>query len=159
MIRAKQQGLQVFTLIAMFAVLAGCGTGSSPDNTPNPPAGDTTPPSVPANLQATAPSPTQVQLTWAASTDSGGAGLAGYRVYRNGSTTPLASPTTNNYTDGSVAASTAYSYQVRAFDAATPPNESGLSAAANSTTPAVADTTPPSVPTSVQATAPTPTQV
>jgi uncharacterized repeat protein (TIGR03806 family) len=159
MIRTKQQGLRFFPSAVMWAVLAGCGTSSSPDNTPNPPAGDTTPPSVPVNLQASAPTPTQVQLTWAASTDTGGAGLAGYRVYRNGSTTPLASPTTNSYTDNTVVASTAYTYQVRAFDAATPANESALSAAANVTTPALADTTPPSVPANLQASAPTPTQV
>ena len=156
----KLQGLRFITVAAVCAILTGCGTGGAYDNTPNPPPADTTPPSVPASLQATAPTPTQVQLTWAASTDNaGGSGVAGYRVYRNGSATALASPTTNSYTDNTVAASTTYTYQVRAFDAATPPNESGLSAAASVTTPAAADTTPPLVPTNLQATAPTPTQV
>ena len=156
----KLQGLRFITVAAVGAFLSGCGTGSAYDNTPNPPPADTTPPSVPASLQATAPTPTQVQLTWAASTDNaGGSGVAGYRVYRNGSATALASPTTNSYTDSTAAASTTYTYQVRAFDAATPPNESGLSATASVTTPAAADTTPPSVPTNLQATAPTPTQV
>ncbi|MCL4777171.1 MAG: PQQ-dependent sugar dehydrogenase [Gammaproteobacteria bacterium] len=83
-----------------------------------------------------APAATQVQLNWSASTDSGGSGLAGYRVYRNGSATPLATPTVNSYTDNSVAAGTAYSYRVSAVDAAAPANESALSAAANVTTPA-----------------------
>ena len=158
--RAKLQGLLFIAFAVSCVALSGCGTGNSYDNDPNPPAADTTPPSVPANLQATAPAPTQVQLTWGASTDNaGGRGLAGYRVYRNGSATPLASPTTNSYADNSVAANTTYTYQVRAFDAATPPNESGLSVTANITTPAAADTTPPSVPANLQATAPTPTQV
>jgi len=158
--RAKLQGLLFIAFAVGCVALSGCGTGNSYDNDPNPPAADTTPPSVPANLQATAPAPTQVQLTWGASTDNaGGRGLAGYRVYRNGSATPLASPTTNSYADNSVAANTTYTYQVRAFDAATPPNESGLSVTANITTPAAADTTPPSVPANLQATAPTPTQV
>ncbi len=158
--RTKLQGLPSIALLIAFAALAGCGTGNSYDNTPNPPPADTTPPSVPTNLQASAPGPTQVQLTWTASTDNtGGAGLAGYRVYRNGSATPLASPTTSSYTDTTVTAGTAYTYQVRAFDAATPPNESGLSAVANITTPAASDTTPPSVPTNLQASAPGPTQV
>ena len=67
----------------------------------------------------------------------GGAGLAGYRVYRNGSTTPLASPTTNSYTDNTVVASTAYTYRVSAVDRATPPNESAQSGQAAVTTPAV----------------------
>ena len=33
---------------------------------------------------------TQVSLSWSASTDTGGSGLAGYRVFRNGSMTPIA---------------------------------------------------------------------
>src|ERR1041385_1866616 len=41
----------------------------------------TTAPSAPANLSAT-PGDSQVTLSWAAST--GGLGVAGYRVYRNG---------------------------------------------------------------------------
>ncbi len=132
LIRTKLQGLPIVALIVAFAAVAGCGTSSAPDNTPN---ADTTPPTVPTNLLVTAPAPTQVQLAWSASTDSGGSGLAGYRVFRNGSATPLASPTANSYTDTTVVASTTYTYTVRAFDAATPPNESGL-------TPAVAVTTP-----------------
>ncbi|MGE3667252.1 MAG: PQQ-dependent sugar dehydrogenase, partial [Steroidobacteraceae bacterium] len=110
---------------------------SAAANITTPAVADTTPPSVPTNLQATAPTPTQVRLTWAASTDSGGAGLAGYRVYRNGGTTPLASPTANSYTDSTVVANTAYAYRVSAIDAAAPPNESAQSAAANVTTPSV----------------------
>ena len=157
MVRTKLQGLLSVALAAAFAVIAACGTGNSYQE--NPPPADTTPPTVPTGLAATASSPTEVRLTWTASTDTGGSGVAGYRVYRNGSTTPLASPTTHRYTDSTVMASTAYSYTVRAFDAATPPNESALSAAANVTTPAVADTTPPTVPTNLAASATSPTQV
>ncbi len=125
-------------LTILLVSLLGCGSGGggSPPSTPAPPISDTTAPSVPANLQAMAPAATQVQLNWSASTDSGGSGLAGYRVYRNGSATPLATPTVNSYTDNSVAAGTAYSYRVSAVDAAAPANESALSAAANVTTPA-----------------------
>ena len=45
---------------------------------------DTDPPSVPAGLVGTPVSSGQVDLTWNASTDTGGSGLAGYRIYRNG---------------------------------------------------------------------------
>lgn len=135
MVRAK---LQSWALTGVLVSLVGCGGGGggSPPSTPAPPISDTTAPSVPANLQAMAPTATQVQLSWSASTDTGGSGLAGYRVYRNGSATPLATPTVNSYTDNSVAASTTYSYRVSAIDAATPANESALSAAASVTTPA-----------------------
>ncbi len=157
MVRTKLQGLLSVALAAAFAVIAACGTGNSYQE--NPPPGDTTPPTVPTNVAATATSPTGVRLTWTASTDTGGSGVAGYRVYRNGSTTPLASPETNSYTDSTVVAGTAYTYNVRAFDAATPPNESALSAAAAVTTPGTVDTTPPTVPANLAATATTPTRV
>lgn len=137
--RASLLSLVLTAAFVSCGGLTACGGGGDSGGgggTP-PPTGDTTPPSVPANVVATAPSPTQVQLTWTASTDTGGSGLAGYRVYRDGSATPLASPTTNSYTDSTVVASTTYSYRVRAFDAATPANESALSAAAQVTTPDV----------------------
>jgi parallel beta-helix repeat protein len=80
------------------------------------PAGDTTPPTTPAGLAASAPGPTQVNLTWNASTDS--VGVTGYTVYRNGSTLGTVSGATRTYTDTTVAAATNYSYTVDAFDAA-----------------------------------------
>jgi uncharacterized protein YkwD len=78
------------------------------------PPADTSPPSAPGQLAATASSPTQVALTWAASTDN--VGVTGYRVYREGvevAATPLL-----GYTDNAVSAGTTYSYTVRAFDGA-----------------------------------------
>jgi fibronectin type 3 domain-containing protein len=88
-------------------------------------AGDTQPPTVPSGLQASSVLPTQVTITWAASTDlpnPGGAGIGGYYVYRNGNTsTPIATLTTGTaYTDSGLLVNTAYSYQVAAFDQATP---------------------------------------
>ena len=44
---------------------------------------DATAPSVPSNLQGTAASTSQINLTWTASSDN--LGVTGYRVYRNGS--------------------------------------------------------------------------
>jgi len=45
---------------------------------------DADPPSIPTGLSGNPVSSTQIDLTWSASTDTGGSGLAGYRVYRNG---------------------------------------------------------------------------
>ena len=121
---------------------AASGAGGA--TTPAAPVADTTPPTVPGTPTATAISSTRIDLTWAASTDA--VGVSGYRIFRNGSATALATATATNYSDTTVVASTAYTYTVRAFDAAG--NESALSSAGGATTPAgpVVDTTPPTVP-------------
>jgi chitodextrinase len=93
--------------------------------------GDTAPPSAPAGLSATAASPTRVNLAWSASTDN--FGVAGYDVYRNGARLAQIGPSTT-YADTSAAASTTYSYQVRARDQAG--NTSAPSNTATVTTPA-----------------------
>jgi chitodextrinase len=71
-----------------------------------------------------------VTLNWTASTDlpnPGATGVGGYYVYRNG--TRIATATATNYADSGLSASGTYSYQVAAFDKATPANVSALSAA------------------------------
>ncbi|GEM_PF-948169 len=88
---------------------------------------DTIAPSVPTNLVAMLVSPTQVDLTWTASTDN--VGVTGYKIYRNG--TYLASCTGTAYSDTTVVANVNYTYTVSAFDAAN--NESGQSAPASTT--------------------------
>src|SRR4030095_7949822 len=66
---------------------------------------DHTAPSVPAGTTATATKCTEIRVSWSASTDNaGGEGVAAYRVYRDGSQTPLSwvmKPTTS-FTDGTV---------------------------------------------------------
>ncbi len=113
---------------------------------------DNTPPSVPANLTATAVSQSQINLSWSASTDN--VGVAGYQVFRNGA--QVGTTTSTSYMDSNLASSTTYSYTVTAFDAAG--NVSAHSTAAAATTSA-ADTTPPSVPTNLAGTSTVPTQV
>jgi len=66
-------------------------------------------PATPTNLQGTAVSSSQINLTWNASS-----GATGYYVYRNG--TQVGSPTTNSYSDTGLAASTQYSYYVAAYN-------------------------------------------
>ncbi|MGB9619761.1 MAG: fibronectin type III domain-containing protein, partial [Armatimonadota bacterium] len=73
---------------------------------------ETTPPSVPTNLQASALSDSRIQLTWNASMDN--VAVAGYRVYRGGAC--IAICTTTSYTDTGLSQNTAYTYSVSAFD-------------------------------------------
>lgn len=105
------------------------------------PAPDTTAPSVPANVTATATSQSQINLAWSASTDN--VGVTGYRVYQGG--TAIATTNTTSYQNTGLAASTTYNYTVRAYDAAG--NESAASATATATTldPPAPDTTAPVV--------------
>jgi predicted phage tail protein len=102
---------------------------------------DTTPPSVPTGLSATAISSSQIDLTWIASTDTGGSGLAGYRLERCqgagcSTFTQIAAPATNAYTDTGLSPSTTYGYRVRAVDGVG--NLSGYSSVVSGTTQATA---------------------
>jgi cysteine-rich repeat protein len=129
-----------------YSNIAGAMTEISPD---------TTPPSVPQNLNASATSCSQVSLSWSPSTDTGGSGLNGYRVYRNGSF--LKQVTGTSTTDTGLQASTGYSYRVSAIDNAG--NQSAQSTSASASTPACPDTTPPSVPQNLNASATSCSQV
>lgn len=93
---------------------------------------DTAAPTVPQNLNATAAS-AAISLSWNASTDSGGSGLAGYRVFRNGSSTPIATAAAPSYSDTTVTPNTSYTYAVTARDNAG--NESLQSNVAAATSP------------------------
>ena len=123
-------------------------------------AADTTPPTAPTNLTASAASASQINLTWAASTDN--VGVTGYKVERCSGAAcanfvQIATPTGITFNDTGLTASTPYSYRVRANDAAG--NNSGYSNSASATTPAAADTTPPTAPTNLAATAASATQI
>jgi chitodextrinase len=113
--------------------------------------GDSTDPSVPTGLSATANGTTRVDLTWSASADEpGGSGLKGYNVYR-GTTKVTPTPTTGtSFSDTGLTPSTTYSYTVTAVDNAG--NESAPSDPASATTAAATDTTPPSDPGNLQPT-------
>lgn len=79
---------------------------------------DITGPSAPTGLTAVASGSTAVDLSWNPSTDSGNTGVRGYVVYRNGSSTPLATlgGSVTTYHDGTVSAGPTYTYTVAAFD-------------------------------------------
>lgn len=95
--------------------------------------GDTTAPSVPGNVAASADSSSQVTVSWSASTDN--VGIASYRLRRDGADVAGATALTGtSYADTGRSPSTTYSYTVSAVDAAG--NRSAESAPASATTPA-----------------------
>lgn len=93
-------------------------TGTSTFNagviTAGAPVSDTTAPSVPTGLTSPSKSATTVSLSWIASTDN--VGVTGYLVLRDG--TQVGTPTSTSYTDSGLSSNTAYSYTVKARDAA-----------------------------------------
>jgi chitodextrinase len=103
---------------------------------------DTTAPSTPSNLSSSGKTTSTISLSWGASSDTGGSGLAGYKIYRNNNF--IASTTQLTYTDIALNSNTAYSYKVASYDNAgnTSAQSSALSVttASNSTPPP--DTTP-----------------
>ena len=118
--------------------------------TVNPPP-DTTAPTDPTGLSTSAVSTSQINLLWTGSTDSGGSGLAGYRIERcsgSGCTgfVQVALSAAASYSDAGLAPATSYTYRVRAYDNALPANISGYSNTASATTWTPPDTTPPTAP-------------
>ncbi|MBI5641100.1 MAG: SUMF1/EgtB/PvdO family nonheme iron enzyme [Nitrospirae bacterium] len=107
---------------------------------------DTTAPSTPTGLSASANSRTQLDLSWTASTDK--VGVSGYKLYRAGNFIKSANST--SITDYDLQAGTEYCYEVTAYDAAG--NESLKSSQVCKKTLSEPDTTLPSVPTGLSAT-------
>ncbi|GAA3241592.1 carbohydrate binding domain-containing protein [Actinocorallia longicatena] len=119
----------------------GQGAYAADDVVLDGPGGTTTPvdtaaPTVPGGVSAGSPTSSSLNVTWTASTDD--VGVTGYDVLRSGTSTPVTVSGTS-YTATGLAANTAYSFQVRARDAAG--NTSAYSAAAGGTTSTT--TTPP----------------
>lgn len=88
----------------------------------NPP--DTTPPSLPSNLNASATA-TQIALSWNPATDA--TAVAGYKIYRNNAHVTTVAST--SYVDTAVTSGVTYTYFVKAFDTA-----GNVSGASNSIT-------------------------
>ncbi|MEV5709152.1 cellulose binding domain-containing protein [Actinoallomurus sp. NPDC052274] len=98
---------------------------------------DTQPPSTPTGLTVTGHTSSSVSLSWNASTDN--VGVTGYEVYQGSSLATTVSGT--SATVSGLAASTSYSFKVRAKDAAG--NASAFSATVNATTDSSGGGTPP----------------
>ncbi len=129
-----------YDLAGNESVAAGPVSGTTQSSTPV----DTTAPSVPGSLTVSGTTDSSISLTWSSSTDVGGSGLAGYRIYRDGSATPLASVTGLTHTDGGLVAASTHTYRVTAYDIAG--NESAAVGPVSGTTQPPPDTTAPSVP-------------
>jgi spore germination protein YaaH len=85
------------------------------------PTADATAPTAPGNLTASKSS-RRVKLSWRASTDTGGSGLAGYDVLQatssTGPWTKIAATTSLTYTTGSLTAKKSYWFVIKARDGA-----------------------------------------
>ncbi|SEN68699.1 alginate lyase family protein [Paenibacillus sp. OK076] len=89
---------------------------------------DSTKPSAPTGLTVKPLSDKVINLSWSPSTDN--IAVSGYKIYRNGTIVGY-SPTTD-YTDAGLTTSTAYNYQVSAYDAKS--NTSTTSSTVSATT-------------------------
>ncbi|MCY9531698.1 MULTISPECIES: lytic polysaccharide monooxygenase [Paenibacillus] len=106
--------------------------------------GDNQAPTAPANLAVTATTATSVSLKWDASSDN--VGVTGYNVYNGNSLVGNVSGSTLTYTVSGLTSNTAYTFSVKAVDAAG--NQSAASNVVSVTTPTVpVDNDAPTAPT------------
>ncbi|MFD0671601.1 fibronectin type III domain-containing protein [Cohnella sp. GCM10027633] len=103
---------------------------------------DTLAPTVPSGLTSPSKTTTTVNLSWSASTDN--VGVTGYDVYNGATLAGSVGGSTTTYQATGLSPNTAYSFTVRAKDAAG--NVSAASGALSVTTNAAADTQAPTVP-------------
>lgn len=122
----RRSRLRVSAAALLCVVLAACGGGGGSSLSPpgdggagvKPPVN----PAAPTALTGSNVTATSVTLNWTAATDSGGPGIGGYRVYRNGTSAAIATVTSGTaYTDNGLSPATSYTYQVEAFDRSSPP--------------------------------------
>lgn len=116
--------------------------------------GDTTAPTAPSGLSSPSKTSSSVNLSWTASTDD--VGVTGYDIY-NGSTLAGSTTGATTFTVSGLSASTAYTFTVKAKDAAG--NISAASSGLSVTTNASSDTTAPTAPTSLTSPSKTDTSV
>ncbi|WP_339265802.1 lytic polysaccharide monooxygenase [Paenibacillus sp. FSL R5-0470] len=105
---------------------------------------DTQAPSAPAALTATAKTSTSVSLAWNASTDN--TGVTGYQVFNGTSLVATVSGTTLNYTVSGLTANTAYTFSVKAKDAAGNVSNGSNSVSVTTNAPVGNDTEAPTAP-------------
>lgn len=115
---------------------------------------DQTVPTAPSGLSSSNITATSIQLNWTGSTDSGGSGLAGYKIYRQlgtGVSLPVGTvgPSVLSFTDQPLTPHTSYNFTIVAFDNAQ--NHSAPSTALTVTT-MYDDPNPPLAPASLTAT-------
>jgi chitodextrinase len=114
---------------------------------------DTSAPTAPIGLLAVASGANMINLTWTASTDN--VRVAGYRVFRDGAATPLATVVGTSFPDSGLAASSTHSYTVAAIDPAnnqSTPSNTATATTATSGSSQPTDTVAPSTPLGLVAT-------
>ena len=111
----QDTGLTKFTTYAyVIYALDAAGNQSAPSTQISAKTlADTQAPSVPAGLQGTATSMTEIGLTWNASTDN--VAVTGYNVYRNGA--KIGTTAETKFSDSGLVAETTYAYTLTALDA------------------------------------------
>src|SRR5947207_56534 len=144
------------TLTAVATDILGARWNSDPVTVTvsNGPPPDTTPPSVPTGLTASAVSSSQINLSWAASSDI--VGVSGYRVYRNGTQIATTSATSYANTTGLSPSSPSRHSVAPVVLGARRTSHPGTVSASTAPPP---DTTPPSVPTGLTASAVSSSQI
>jgi chitinase len=105
---------------ALWSLATGDGGGG----------GDTQAPSVPGNLMVTATTSNSVSLAWNAASDN--VGVTGYDVFQGANATPIGTATSTIFTVSGLTPNTAYTFTVKAEDAAG--NTSGASNMVSATT-------------------------
>jgi len=134
------------TLIVFPIACGGGGDGGGGEDTGGGESTDTTAPTAPTGLSATAVDEGQIDLNWTASTDN--VGVTGYEIFRDGAGLALTTETSYNDTGFTPAANTTYCYTVKASDAA-----NNVSDASNEACATTIDTNAPTLPTDFVATA------
>ncbi|MCW9014817.1 MAG: fibronectin type III domain-containing protein, partial [Gammaproteobacteria bacterium] len=157
--------IRIIPVLFSFIFLTAC-TGDTPEPFPSPtPAqagevtqpdpvadpvvdpGDDVRPSIPMSLRAIGATSSQVSFAWNASSDN--VAVTGYRLYKNGSTTPFASTAALSFTDTGLVANQTYQYRVTAIDGAG--NESNMSASLTVNTLSGVDSSAPTTPSNLRA--------
>ena len=100
--------------VKAYDAAGNVSAASSPLTVTTGAATDTSPPSTPTGLSSPSQSPSSIALSWTASTDN--VGVTGYQILRGG--TQVGTATGTSYTDTGLTASTAYTYTIKARDAA-----------------------------------------
>ncbi|MBK9219534.1 MAG: fibronectin type III domain-containing protein [Uliginosibacterium sp.] len=138
--------------LCVVLALPGCGGGGSDAAGTTAPQGatttDSTPPSPPGTLTLLSLTGDSVRLSWGAASDD--AGVTGYDILRNAQVVGSTSGEVLSFTDTGLVRGKAYTYTVRARDAAGNWSAPSVGLVATPGSGVVADTQAPSVPTGLK---------
>lgn len=113
MSKTKSLLISISFIIIIAFLFIGCGSSGDNDSGGS---HDTTPPSKPNGFTRNAVSTSQINLSWNACTDN--VGVAGYKIYKNGSSIPFKTISGTSTSDTGLYLNAQYCYTVSAYDAA-----------------------------------------